>query len=266
MNGGQPRIGVGDVILRTLPGSSPLHRLWAGTKIICVATLTLAVSLFPGWPTAAVGVAVTVLAARAGRVPLKAVPRLPWWFAVALGIGAGLSSIGAGLASFALFLVLGWELIALSMILGWTTPLADLAPAMSTLLHPLRRLRLPVTEWVVTIALCVRSLPMLIEELRVVVAARRMRFMPHRTGLRRAAADGIGLISAVMVACIRRASDMGQTIQARGGTAHPHTRLAGPRITAHTCRPGQADALALTVVSVFLTFIVYLAQLFPSGY
>lgn len=256
MNGGQPRSGVGAVILRTLPGTSPLHRLWAGTKIIGAATLTLAVSLFPGWPTAAVGVSVTVLAARAGRVPRTAVPRLPWWFAVALSIGAGLSIIGAGLASFALFLVRGWELIALSMIVGWTTPLSELAPAMSTLLHPLRRLRLPVTEWVVTIALCVRSLPMLTEELRVVVAARRMRSMPGRTGLRRAAAEGVGLIAAVMVACIRRASDMGQAIQARGGTGQPDTRLTGPRDTGHTCRPGRADAFALTVVGAFLALIV----------
>ncbi len=266
MSGGQPRSGVGAVILRILPGTSPLHRLWAGTKIICAATLTFAVSLFPGWPTAAVGAAVTILAAAAGRVPRTAVPRLPWWFAVALGIGAGLSAIGSGLGSFALFLVLGWELIALSMILGWTTPLSELAPAISTLLRPFERLRLPVTEWVVTIALCVRSLPMLTEELRVVVAAHRMRSVPGRTGMKHAAADGVGLISAVMVACIRRASDMGQAMQARGGVAQLDTRLAGPGNTAHAARPGQADAFALAVVSAFGALIVVLAQLFPSGY
>lgn len=251
------RAGIGAVALRLLPGSSPLHRLWAGTKIISVAVLTLTLSLFPGWPAVVGGVLVVLLAARVGRIPRTVVPRLPWWVPLTLLVGAGLSALGGGLAAFALFLVLGWVLVSLSMIVGWTTPLPELAPAVATVLFPLGKLRLPVAEWVLTIALCVRSLPLLIEELRVVLASRRMRAGAGWQRPRQAAADGVGVVAAVMVASIRRAADMGRAIQARGGSG---------QLAADARRPGWGDALALALVATVTALTVVAAQMFPSGY
>ena len=80
-----------------------------------------------------------------------------------------------GLDNFTRFSMVGVDVLAGAALLGWTTPLADLSPALGRLLGPLRRVRVPVDELVGAIALSIRCLPLLLEEARVLRAARRAR-------------------------------------------------------------------------------------------
>jgi energy-coupling factor transport system permease protein len=108
--------------------------------------------------------------------------------------------------------------------------------------RPLRALRLPVDEWAVTMALCVRSLPLLVEELRTLVAARRLR-PPYLTadGKRDRIVDAVDLCAASLVVALRRADEMGDAIRARGGTANFSARAVGP---------ARRDAVALTLAAM----------------
>lgn len=266
----------GVTLLRTLPHPSPVHRLWAGTKLLAIAGLGVSLSLEPSW--AGIGlVAATVLAAAvAARVPLGAVPRPPRWFWVVMAIGAvftlrsggspflhlGRSRIGlGGLDSFARFTALGVSLLGASAVVGWTTPLAEVAPALARLGRPFRRLRLPVEEWAVTVALCVRCLPLLFDELRTLLAARQLRAhestarQPRTPGVRRhltgALTEGGELLVAALAVSLRRAGEMSEAIVARGGA----------RFDPVPARLRWCDWLVLVIVVVVGAVVIALPSL-----
>jgi len=165
------------VLLRQVPGDTVIHRLWAGTKLLCVAIIALTLSLVPSWPLLGVGLVLVAVPTRLARVPRGVLPRLPWWFWLALVLGGALS-VPSGLGAVLIYVrltALGAVLLWASLIVGWTTPMAEIAPALARLGAPLRWLRVPVDEWAVTVALCLRSVPLLAEELMVLHAARRLR-------------------------------------------------------------------------------------------
>ncbi len=244
-------------LLRTLPHDSPVHRLWAGTKLSAVAVLGVALSLRPAWPVIGILAAAVICAGFVARVPQSAVPRPPLWFWLTLVIGALLTllsggrpvvhvanvSVGLGdLELFVRFAAFGVVLVGASALVGWTTPLAEVAPALARLWRPLRWLGLPVDEWAAAVALCVRSLPLLGEEVRTLVAARRLRPRPGgRAGKSRWAAladEPVDLLTAALAAALRRAGEMGQAMDARGGA----------RMVPAGASPGRGDAVALVAV------------------
>ena len=119
---------------------------------------------------------------------------------------------------------------------------AKSAPALARLMRPLRWLRLPVDEWAVAIALCLRGLPLLIEELRMLRAAHRLRPTAKGRSDHPSAEMGImDLITAAMSSALRRSAEMSEAITARGGTG---------RLTAHQAGPGRADVVALIVIGL----------------
>jgi energy-coupling factor transporter transmembrane protein EcfT len=226
--------------LRLVPGNSVVHRLWAGTKLIVAAELALMVSISPTWAMLAVATAVVATELVVARIPLGAFPRLPNWFFVAFLISAllnlwsstepvvdvgGISLSMGGLEEWARFSILAVMLVTSGALIGWTTPLGEVAPALSRLARPLRWLRLPVDEWVIAIALAIRCLPLLIDEIRILAAARRLRAHDRakpespRLAVRNALAETQDLLSTAIVTSIRRARDLADAIVARGGIA-----------------------------------------------
>ncbi|MCU1490120.1 MAG: ABC-type cobalt transport system, permease component CbiQ [Acidimicrobiaceae bacterium] len=254
-------------LFRLIPGTSPVHRLWAGTKLLSVAAIVLTLSLLPNWTGIAVFAGVDLLAAAVARIPRNALPRPPLWFWGSLGVGAlvavaaggrpdlvvGSTHVGLGsLGTFFRAVVLAIVLLASSAILGWTTPLADLAPAVSRLGRPLRRLRFPVDELALCVALCIRCLPLLTEEIRTLLAARKLRPRHVRVNLagdprsrrvrarvNRPLAEVADLIGAILAVSLRRAGELGEAITVRGGT-----RMA----VGHRPGPGSRDAFAALIV------------------
>jgi energy-coupling factor transporter transmembrane protein EcfT len=245
-------------LLREIKVDSPVHRLWAGTKLVAVGALSVTLSYFPSWGS--IGLIVVLLLAAAGlaHVPRGAWPRPPKWFWIVLVVSGGLASLSGrsphlsvggvvlglgGLDAYCRFVSVGMSLLLSAALVGWTTPLGEIAPAVSRLLAPLRLVRVPVDEAAVAVALCVRSLPLLVNEMRTLVAARRLRPAPPRPGrstLQRWLDEPVDLLVAALASSMRRAGELAEAITARGGTG---------LIAARTVRPRGADALALLVVA-----------------
>ena len=136
-------------------------------------------------------------------------------------------------------MLLALVVLAMSVLVIWTTPVAELAPALAVLMRPLRVLRLRVDEWAVTIALSLRGLPLLIDEMRLLWAAHRLRPRSNASSGHPSAELGVlDVIVAAVSSAMRRSAEMAEAISARGGTG---------RLTAYPSRPGRLDAVVLTV-------------------
>jgi energy-coupling factor transport system permease protein len=222
------------VLLRTVPGDSPLHRMWAGTKLLAVAILSVCLSLRPSWAAIGLTGVVVFAAMLIGRIPRGAAPRPPRWFWLVFAVGAALTlraggspywRVGGDRIGFGAFetdirlTLLVAVLLGASALVGWTTPIADVAPALSRLAAPLRVVRLPVDEWAITTGLCVRCLPLIAGELRTLAAARRLRPRPNRgQGWWQAQLGEVAdLLTAALAVSLRRASELALAIEARGG-------------------------------------------------
>lgn len=240
------------VLLRPVPGDSAVHRLWAGTKLLVVFGISVLLTFYPGWgPIGAVALLVFT-AARVARIPRGALPSMPRWLWVLLVVGGASAAMAggepAGLGGLLYFLritALSIVLLGLGAMVSWTTNVAEIAPAVTTLGRPLRLLRIPVDEWAVALALALRAFPMLIDEFRVLYAARglrpKIRPRTRRERRRRWAREAIDLITAAITVTLRRADEMGDAITARGGVG---------QISASPARPRLGDALALVLVVV----------------
>ncbi|BBY83051.1 energy-coupling factor transporter transmembrane protein EcfT [Mycolicibacterium pulveris] len=248
------------VLLRPVPGDSVIHQLWAGTKLAVVAGIGVLLTFYPGWvPIGAVAVLV-LTAARLARIPRGVLPTIPGWLWVLLVLGGVTAAFAGGspiidvgsvefglggLLNFLRITALSIVLLGLGVMVSWTTNVAEIAPAVAALGRPLRVLRIPVDEWAVTLTLALRAFPMLIDELRVLYAARRLRPkqrpQTRRGRHRRWWIEAIDLLAAAIVVALRRADEMGDAITARGGAG---------QISAAPSRPKRADWVAFSIVAV----------------
>ncbi len=248
------------VLLRPVPGDSAVHRMWAGSKLLMVAAIGVLMTFYPGWvPIAAVAVLVLV-AARIAKIPRGALPSIPGWLWILLFFGGltatfaggspvidvGSVTVGlGGLFNFLRITALSIVLLGLGAMVSWTTNVAEIAPAVATLGRPLRALRIPVDEWAVALALALRAFPMLIDEFRVLYAARRLRpkdvAISRRGRLRGVWLEIIDLLAVAITVALRRADEMGDAITARGGTG---------QISAFPSRPKMVDLWAFVIVIV----------------
>ena len=247
------------VLLRPVPGDSVIHRLWAGTKLIVVFAISMLLSFYPGWIAIGLMAALVVLAIWLARIPRGVLPSVPRWLWLLLLFGAVTATLGGGepvvhlfshdveiggLLKFLRFTALSIVLLALGAMVSWTTNVADVAPAVSTLGRPLKWLRFPVDDWAVALALALRAFPMLLDEFRLLFAARRLRpraVLPQgRPRRRRFFTDLVDLLAAGVTVALRRADEMGDAITARGGTG---------QISAAPSRPKAIDWLVLGIVA-----------------
>ena len=245
------------MLLVPVPGTSTIHDLWAGTKLLVVFGLSVLLTFYPGWATIGLVAALVFAAARIARIPRGALPSVPRWLWIVIamgGITAALAGgspkvsiggleigLGGGL-NFLRFTALSVVLLALGAMVSWTTNVAEIGPALATLGRPFRLLRIPVDEWAVALALALRAFPMLIDEFQVLYAARRLRPkripQSRKARRRRHALELIDLLAAAITVTLRRADEMGDAITARGGTG---------QLSAHPVRPKLADWVALAI-------------------
>src|SRR6185295_11814938 len=224
------------VLLRPVPGPSAIHDLWAGTKLITALAISVLLASYPGW----------------GPIALTAAPRWLWITTLLTGATAALAggspfvdvgpfTVGlGGLLDVLRFALLTGVLLGLGGMVSWTTNVADVAPAVAVLGRPLRLVRIPVDEWAVAIALAMRAFPMLLEEFRILYAARRLRPKPPlpptwRGRFRHWGGNVIDVLTAAITVALRRADEMGDAITARGGTG---------QISAMPSRPQPRDWVA----------------------
>jgi energy-coupling factor transport system permease protein len=226
--------------------------------MVCAATLVLVTLVFPGWPAALIGGAVVLGSAALARIPSTAIPRPPIWLWIFVLTTAVLAFLGNGLQRYLQSILFTIVILGAAAIVTWTTSVSQIAPAVATLAAPLRKLSMPVDEWAATVALCLRSLPLLIEEGRILIAARRLRhpplpskrWRPSRRRPRELVVELVDLLTALLAVATRRATELGQAITARGGLAYPppaRTRVA------------RSDALAFVVIAVATAAIAILS-------
>jgi energy-coupling factor transporter transmembrane protein EcfT len=259
------------VLLRPVPGRSAVHDLWAGTKLLTVFAISWLLTLYPSWVTIGLGAALMLAGLAFARLPRGVLPSVPRWLWGLLAIVAasatmaggdphislGTVSLGlGGLESFLRFTALSLLLLGLSALVSWTTNVAEIAPALATLGRRLRWLRIPVDDLSAAVALALRTFPMLIDEFRVLHAARRLRPARARqtrwVRLKRLPADVVDLVVAVVTVTLRRADEMGDAITARGGTG---------QLSAAPSRPKHADWLVLSTVAAICAVAVATALL-----
>jgi energy-coupling factor transport system permease protein len=254
---GTPRASRPVVLLVPVPGTSAIHNLWAGTKLLIVFGISVLLTFYPGWVTIGFVAALVLAAARIAHIPRGALPSVPrWlWFILALGGstaalagGSPVLSMGGleiglgGTLHFLRITALTIVLLALGAMVSWTTNVAEIGPALAALGRPLRLLRIPIDEWAVALALALRAFPMLIDEFQILHAARRLR--PKRiprsrkARRRRHALELIDLLTAAITVTLRRADEMGDAITARGGIG---------QLSANPARPKLADWVALGI-------------------
>jgi energy-coupling factor transport system permease protein len=249
------------VLLRPVPGDSVIHELWAGTKLLVVAGIGVVLTFYPGWVVIAAVAALVLTAAWLAHIPRGALPSIPRWLIVVFvlaGVGPTLFGGGdpvvnlgstewglGGLLSFLRITALAIVLLGLGAMVSWTTNVAEIAPAVAALGRPLRPLRIPVDDWSVALALALRAFPMLIDEFRILYAARRLRpkevLTTRRERRRRWAMELIDLLAAAITVALRRADEMGDAITARGGAG---------QISAAPSRPKAIDWWAFLIVLV----------------
>ncbi|MFI6870340.1 energy-coupling factor transporter transmembrane component T family protein [Nocardia sp. NPDC050406] len=239
------------VILREVPVDSPIHRLWAGTKMIAAFAISVLLMFLPSWPVLGITVAFLVAIWLTARLPLGTLPRFPWWFwaGVLIGLCINIPMGTTAILGYLKITVFAFILLGASFLITWTTPMGDIAPALAKLGAPLRRIgwtrkgvrhAVPVDEWAVVVALTLRGLPLLLEEMRVLRAARKLR--PSDGMLQRAADNPLAdILTAAMAVSTRRAGELGEAITARGGTGE---------LTAHPSLPGRGDIFALAITGL----------------
>lgn len=261
------------VLLRPVPGRTVVHQLWAGTKLLAVAAIGVLMTFYPGWVPIALVAALVLVAARIAHIPRGVLPSVPRWLWGLLFFGALTASFAGGspylvigsvdlglggLLNFLHLTVLSIVLLGLGGLVSWTTNVAEIAPAVAKIGRPLRLLRLPVDDWAVTLSLALRAFPMLIDEFRVLVAARKLR--PREPAVssgerrHRMSSEIIDLLAAAVTVALRRADEMGDAITARGGAG---------QISALPSRPGWADAVAATIVVALCAVSVYVELFTP---
>ena len=263
------------VLLRPIPGTSVIHELWAGTKLIVVLALSALLAFYPGWVSIALVTLLIGAAVWLARIPRGALPSIPkWlWLLVFLGgltaaiaggapelhLGPALVGLG-GLLKFLRIFAVSILLIALGAMVSWTTNVADVAPAVARLGRPFKIFRIPVDDWAVALALALRAFPMLLDEFRLLYAARRLRPRPvlttRRARRRRWAIEMVDLLAAGITVTLRRADEMGDAITARGGTGQIAAAPSGPR---------RADWVALAITALVCALSVGLGIVGLAG-
>lgn len=242
-------------VMRHLDTGSVLHRLWAGTKVLWVPIVGTTIAFRLSWVAVGIGWVVLVSLFALSRLPRGVMPKPPKVMWIGLGISFALTmasteepaigfvSIGAA-ADLARFIAFAWMMTAMALLIGWTTRLDDIAAAINRLMRPLRRLRVPVDDLGTVLTIAVRTVPLLIDEVRVIVAARRLRPVKDPQPYADQAAD---IAVALVVSTFRRAGDMARTLAARGGVRTPPPDRH---------RPGRIDLAAAVVGAAIMGLVI----------
>lgn len=248
-------------IFRDIPIDSPVRRLRAESKLISMVAMSMALVFEPTWPM--IGLAFVLAAAvfRIAQLPIGILPRPPRFLLYGLiggMIGSSLSGgdpvvIGfglGGLLDYLRLILLGVVLIFWAGLLAWSTGLAELGAGLRRMINPLRRVGLPTNELGTVLALAVRALPLVADEVMVVADATMTRPTPpsKRKGPG-VLLHGFTLVVdgavAVVVGTNRRARDLARSMVSRGSTTAPRPAPMGVRVS---------DVLTV-VVTVVLTIV-----------
>lgn len=189
-----------------VPGSSPLHRMGAGVKLVLLAASVVVVAVLPEWWMTAIALGVAIA--------LFAVAGIPWRVAVRqlvpvlwiLAIAAPLNALFSGWESALAMSLRVSAFVALAAVVTLTTRVSAMLDAMQRALRPFGD-RIDADRIGLVLAMTVRAVPLMVEIVRAVLEARRAR---GAEGSMRAIAVP------VVVRALQTADGMGEALIARG--------------------------------------------------
>ncbi len=245
-------------MLRYYDSDSPIHRMWAGTKVLWLPAVGTTIAFQVSWIAIGVGWATALIIFLMAKLPIGVIPKPPKVLLIAVLVSVLLASLGgegtsyygfslSAMSSIARFMAFAWMMVFFGLMMGWTTKLDEIASSISRLFRPLRRIGLPVTEMAATLTIAVRAVPLVADELRLVIAARRVRGVQPRQEITEQAAD---IAVSLVVSTFRRSADLGRTLEARGG-------VTDPPMDAH--RLGTIDASALATAMAIMAVVIVVA-------
>jgi energy-coupling factor transporter transmembrane protein EcfT len=220
---------------RPVPVDSPVHRLAPEAKVLSGIFVSIGLVFNPQWSHVLVALALVIGVFKLARLPRSVLPKIPVIVRFAL-IGGAMGAFASGedpfvagigiggLLDYARLITVGIVMILWAGILSWTTGLTAVGFAIRRLLQPLGKLGLPVDEIGSVVALAVRSLPLVTDEIEVVNESVSNRPPPADLSDKpmREAFSYIGdIATAVVIGSHRRARDLATAMVSRGATTAP---------------------------------------------
>lgn len=218
--------------------------------MLALVVLVFGLSFDPSWSSIGIVWTTMLIGFVVARLPAGVAPRPPkllWWamgLALVFGfLAGGEPSVSIAGASFDVgglilqirFFAATLGILALALLLGWTTRLGDLPAAAGWLLAPLRLLRIPIDDVVAGLSLAVRSLPLMADELSTTATLWANRNPANGNRM----VQAIDFAATTTVAATRRATELGEAVANRG-----------PVITDHQKAPWVLADLAVFVATV----------------
>ena len=188
-------------------GDSAVHRARPGVKLAVLLAATTALLLAARWEVVTAGALIVVAVGLWAGLGLRGLGRLVWplrWIVVVL------TPVQAWLAGWErAYVVVGWLVVAVTAasLVSATTRVADMTDAIVRIVAPARRIGIDPERVGLVIALAIRSVPVLLDGLRVVREARQARGM-------RLTPDT--LLTPLVVRAVRHADRVGEALAARG--------------------------------------------------
>ncbi|CAN5679662.1 energy-coupling factor transporter transmembrane protein EcfT [soil metagenome] len=190
------------------PGTSPLHRLPAGVKLLALGALIALMAVFVNSPARLAGTAVAVVAlvalARLGFRSIAAQLRPVLWVVVFIFVFQLVFTDWRRALVVCGTLLLS---VALAAVVTSSTRTTDMLAALTTAMRPLGRIGFPVDQVAMALALTIRAIPLMIETVHQVEEARRARGLRFSPKI---------VVAPVVVAALRTADGFAEALIARG--------------------------------------------------
>ena len=188
------------------PGSSLLHRLGAGAKLVGLAASVIVVALLPEWWMLLAALALALLGFALAAIPPRAAGGQLMPVAWILLIAAPLNALFSGWESALVMSLRVTVCVALAALVTLTTRVSAILDAVRVGLRPFGR-RVDAERVGLVLAMTIRAVPVMTEIVRAVLDARRAR---GAEGSLRAVAVP------VVVRSLQTADAMGEARVARG--------------------------------------------------
>ena len=213
------------------PGESVVHRCDARLKLVVLLVFSIALFFAKSWWGMGGAVALVAIAAAVARVPMGLFNRMLVPVYVLAGFSVLFNVIGTpgleGLVRGLFFGVRMVVLVAASFVVCLTTSSAELLDAFQKLISPLRRLRVPVDDIAMTLALSVRFIPVIEREFASIRAAQIARGAETAGSLSQKLRVWGAAFAALFVGLFRHADALARAMDARCyGASSARTRLS----------------------------------------
>lgn len=195
-----------------IPGNSVVHACDARVKLVALFVYSLALLLLPWWGVVALGV-LFLAALCASRVPVW---RILGPVMIPVYVLAVIALVCNGLPTGVIVALRIMLLVAMSLLVSYTTTSTQVMRALAWLLQPLGRLHVPVRDIVLALSLALRFIPVVAEEFCRVHDAQAARGSSFARGSFWARAKAWGRVFvSLFVALFRRADNLAAALDSR---------------------------------------------------